>query len=88
MTDKPERISRVDSEGATGLQKLFFDGALQMSGGRLNNAHRVAAHVPFIQMMFSVFSAVVSREGGGGVLTTKLKEMVIIKTSHLNGCNY
>ena len=83
-----ERISLVDPEGAQGLHKLFFDGALQMSGGRLNNAHRIGAHVPFIQMMFSAFSAVVSREGGGGVLTTKLKEMVIIKTSHLNGCNY
>ncbi len=83
-----ERISLVDPEGAQGLQKLLFDGALQMSGGRLNNAHRVGAHVPFIQMMFSAFSAVVSREGGGGALTTKLKEMVIIKTSHLNGCNY
>ena len=47
MADQPERISRVDPAGAEGLHTLFFDGALQMSGGRLNNAHRVAAHVPF-----------------------------------------
>lgn len=83
-----ERISMIDPETAEGLQKLYFDAALQMSGGRLGHAHRIGAHVPFIQMMFSAFSAVVSREGGGGTLTTKIKEMVIIKTSHLNGCEY
>ena len=28
------------------------------------------------------------REGAGGVLTCKIKEMCIIKTSQINTCNY
>ncbi|MEL0105707.1 MAG: hypothetical protein ACO3MW_09480 [Rhodospirillales bacterium] len=82
-----DRISMIDPETAQGMQKLYFDSARQMSG-RLGHSHRIGAHVPFIQMMFSAFTAVVSREGGGGTLSTKIKEMVIIKTSHVNGCNY
>jgi hypothetical protein len=52
------------------------------------NSHRVAAHAPFMQMMLTPFTAVMQREGGGSCLTTKLKEMAVIKTSHTNGCNY
>ena len=34
------------------------------------------------------FIATLQREGGGSLLKTKIKEMVVIKTSHLNGCAY
>jgi AhpD family alkylhydroperoxidase len=56
--------------------------------GLVPNSHRVAAHAPFMQMMLTPFTGVMQREGGGSCLTSKLKEMAIIKTSHTNGCNY
>jgi len=34
------------------------------------------------------FNASMQREGAGSLLTSKIKEMVIIKTSHINACNY
>ncbi len=33
-------------------------------------------------------NAVLQREGAGSVLSTRIKEMVIIKTSQINGCAY
>ena len=36
--------------------------------------------------MLVPFNAVVQRQGAGSVLGARLKEMVVIKTSHLNGC--
>ena len=34
------------------------------------------------------FSAVLQREGAGGLLSSRIKEIAIIKTSHVNGCDY
>ena len=82
------RVTLQDPENATGLLKLCFEGGSKLRGGKLPNSYRVGANVPFIQMMLVPFIAVVAREGGGGRLTTKLKEMVVIKTSQVNGCEY
>ena len=82
-----ERISLIDPDTPDPLVQLLFDGAKKMLG-RVPNSHRIAAHAPFMQMMLTPFTAVMQREGGGSVLTSKLKEMVIIKTSHVNGCKY
>ncbi len=38
--------------------------------------------------MLVPFNAVVQRQGAGSVLSAKIKEMAVIKTSHLNGCKY
>jgi hypothetical protein len=38
--------------------------------------------------MLLLFNATMQREGAGSVLSCKLKEMVIIKTSQVNACNY
>jgi hypothetical protein len=81
------RISMVDLDSDDPLTKLCFSAATQMLG-RVPNSHRVAAHAPFMQMMLTPFTGVMQREGGGSCLTSKLKELAIIKTSHTNGCNY
>jgi hypothetical protein len=81
------RISLKDLDTDDPLTKLMYGAATQMLG-RVPNSQRVSAHAPFMQMMLTPFTAVMQREGGGSCLTSKLKEMVIIKTSHTNGCNY
>ena len=82
-----DHIPFVDMETPDEITQLLFEGTTQMLG-RVPNSTRIAAHSPFIQLMFLPFGAVSQREGAGGVLTCKLKEMVIIKTSKVNGCNY
>ncbi len=56
--------------------------------GRVPHSFRTGAHSPFVFLMLLPFAATAQREGAGGILTSKIKEMVIIKTSHVNGCNY
>ena len=46
------------------------------------------AHSPLVAKMLVPFNAVLQRQGAGSVLETKIKEMIVIKTSHLNGCDY
>ena len=84
------RVTLLEPETASGLTKTCFEGgnSLRAGPGKLPNSYRVGAHVPFVQMMLVPFISVVTREGGGGRLTTKLKEMVVIKTSQVNGCAY
>ena len=56
--------------------------------GRIPNSYRVLARVPLISKFLLPLNAVLQREGAGSVLTTKIKEMAVIKTSHINGCRY
>jgi hypothetical protein len=82
-----ERISQNALENAEGeVAKLYqaVDGML----GRVPNSYKVLSHSPLVAKMLLPFNAVLQREGAGSVLTTKIKEMVVIKTSQVNGCAY
>ena len=56
--------------------------------GRVPNSYRVLARVPLVSKLLLPFNAAMQREGAGSRLTAKIKEMVVIKTSHINMCNY
>ncbi len=56
--------------------------------GRVPNSYRVLLHSPLVAAMLLPLNAVLQREGAGSVLSTRIKEMVVIKTSQLNGCAY
>jgi len=81
-----ERISLADTSKPDPLQQILFDSAAEILG-HLPNSFLIGAHVPFIQMMMMPLTASLQRQGGG-ILTTRLKEMAVVKTSHLNGYNY
>ncbi len=81
------RIKMIDGEKAEGEIKILFDAVTAMLG-RVPNSYRVLARVPLVSKLLLPFNATMQREGAGSLLTTKLKEMVVIKTSHLNGCKY
>lgn len=82
-----ERVSMLDLEtDDKELQNLF--GAVTAMLGRVPNSYRVLAQSPLVAKMLVPFNAVLQREGAGSVLTTKIKEMVVVKTSHVNGCKY
>lgn len=87
MTQAQSRISMIDPEQAEGNVKILFDAVTAMLG-RVPHSYRVLAQSPLVAMMLVPFNAVLQRQGAGSVLPTRLKEMVIIKTSHVNGCRY
>jgi len=82
-----ERIPLVSGEGASGDTKVLFD-AVEAMLGRVPASYQAMAHSPIVAKMLVPFNAVLQREGAGSVLQTKIKEMIVIKTSHLNGCEY
>lgn len=82
-----ERISLIRQEDATGDTKVLYE-AVDAMLGRVPASYQVMAHSPHVAKMLVPFNAVLQREGAGSVLETKLKEMIVIKTSHLNGCAY
>ena len=81
------RIKMIDGDEVKGEVKLLFDGVTAMLG-RVPNSYRVLARVPLVSKLLLPFNASMQREGAGSLLTSKIKEMVIIKTSHINECNY
>ena len=81
------RVHLIDPDDATGDVRVLYD-AVEAMLGRVPHSYRVMANSPHVAKMLVPFNAVLQRQGGGSVLETKLKEMVVIKTSHLNGCAY
>ena len=77
----------IDDDEVKGEVKVLFDAVISMLG-RVPNSYRVLARVPLVSKLLLPFNASMQREGAGSLLTSKIKEMVIIKTSHINGCNY
>ncbi len=81
------RIDMIDPADAEGDVAVLYEAVEQMLG-RVPHSYRVMAQSPHVAKMLVPFNAVLQRQGAGSVLSTKLKEMVVIKTSHLNGCAY
>lgn len=82
-----ERIELIRPEDADGDTKVLFDAVAAMLG-RVPASYQAMAHSPHVAKMLVPFNAVLQRQGAGSILETKIKEMVVIKTSHLNGCAY
>ena len=82
-----DRITMLETETADKTAKTVYDAAVDMLG-RVPNSYRVMMHSPLVLMTVLPLNAVMQREGAGSILTTKLKEMVVGKTSHVNGCEY
>ncbi|MGI9381159.1 MAG: hypothetical protein ACR2OW_16055 [Methyloligellaceae bacterium] len=82
-----ERIRLLKDEEASQETRNLFEAVSTMLG-RVPNSYKVLARVPLVGKMLIPFNAVMQRQGAGSILSTKLKEMVVIKTSHINGCRY
>ncbi len=81
------RIGKIAREGATGEAERLFQAAEALLG-RAPNFYRYLANAPLVAKMLLPFNAVLQRQGGGSVLPARIKEMVVIKTSAVNGCAY
>ncbi len=81
------RIRKIERAGATGETERLFQAAEALLG-RAPNFYQFLANSPLVAKMLLPFNAVIQRQGGGSVLSAKIKEMVVIKTSAVNGCAY
>ncbi len=87
MSESQPRIPMIDPAAADGDVATLFD-AVQAMLGRVPHSYRILAQSPLVAKMLVPFNAVLQRQGAGSVLTTRIKEMVVIKTSRINGCAY
>lgn len=81
------RAEILDIHQASGETERFFTATALMRG-RVPNSSRVWGHIPHIAKFQLPAGTVLQREGAGGVLSCRIKEMAVLKTSHVNSCNY
>ena len=78
------RISRLDKDQVDPKTSEIYDVYLQ-ERGNVPNMFRTVAHRPEIfRTMIAHFRAVMNT----GTLSAKLKELVIVRTSQINRCEY
>lgn len=84
MTEKSERLPRLGPDDAAGGMREVF-ARFMRERGRIPNLFRVAAHRPAIgETLAAHMSAVM----GPGTVDVRLKELLSIRVSHINGCEY
>ena len=81
------RIPLIEPEAVDGELEEFY-GAVTALLGRVPHFYRTMSHAPLLAMLFLPINAANQREWPGARLSGKLKELVVIKTSHVNGCDY
>ena len=77
----------ISDEEAGPEAKVLFEHSTKMFG-RVANAVRVASHSPKLSQAIFGFLVAALREEITDVLSVRIKTMVILKTSTLNGCAY
>lgn len=80
-------VRPIPPEEATGVVGKLYEGITSLLG-RVANSYRTMAHAPYVAQVMLPLTVTLMREGLGTVLPSKIKEMAVIKTSHLNACEY
>ena len=81
------RIPLIQPEAVDGELEEFY-GAVTALLGRVPHFYRTMSHAPLLAMLFLPINAANQREWPGARLSGRIKELVVIKTSHVNGCEY
>ncbi len=81
------RIPLVEPEAVDGELEEFY-GAVTALLGRVPHFYRTISQAPLLAMLFLPINAANQREWPGARLSGRIKELVVIKTSHVNGCDY
>lgn len=83
MSDQP-RLTRVEADGAPEEVRPTFD-AFMRERGKVPNLYRIAAHSPRIAARLAALQTAVMGPGDVPVL---LKELLSVRVSHINLCEY
>lgn len=81
------RIEPVARAGAAPEVRQMWDD-IEETLGRVPNFIATVAHSPAVVRWLVPFVATLHREGTGSVLDARTKNLVILKTSLVNGCDY
>ena len=83
MSDEP-RVRRLSAEDVGPATRAIFD-AFMRQRGRVPNLFRVAAHRPALgETLFAHMQAVM----GDGEVEVLLKELLAVRVSRINNCEY
>ena len=82
-----QRLSKIEKEDVSGDLARFYDAVTALLG-HVPNFYRTISHAPWLAMLLLPFNAAVQRQWPGSRMSGRIKELVVIKTSHVNGCNY
>lgn len=82
-----QRLPKIEKESVSGDLAGFYDAVTALLG-RVPNFYRTISHAPYLAMMLLPFNAAVQRQWPGSRMSGRIKELVVIKTSHTNGCHY
>ena len=81
------RIDKIQKETITPKFKEFYS-AVEDLLGRVPNFYKTLSNSPLLAMAFLPINALAQREWEGTSISGKIKELIVIKTSHTNGCKY
>ena len=85
--ERGERLPKIEKDDASGGLAHFYDAVTRLLG-RVPNFYRTISHAPWMAMLLLPFNAAVQRQWPGSCMPGRIKELVVIKTSHVNGCRY
>jgi alkylhydroperoxidase family enzyme len=83
MSDRP-RLSRVEPDAAPEEVRPTFETFLR-ERGKVPNLYRIAAHSPRIATRLAALQSAVM---GPGEVPVLLKELLSVRVSHVNLCDY
>jgi len=83
MSDQP-RLTRVEPDAAPDEVRPTFDAFLR-ERGKVPNLYRLAAHSPRIATHLAALQSAVM---GPGEVPVLLKELLSVRVSHINLCEY
>jgi uncharacterized peroxidase-related enzyme len=82
-----QRLPKIEKANISGDFASFYEAVTGLLG-RVPNFYRTISHAPWLAMLLLPFNAAVQRQWPGSRLSGRVKELVVIKTSHVNGCRY
>jgi uncharacterized peroxidase-related enzyme len=85
--DDMQRLPKIERDDISGDLAHFYDAVTGLLG-RVPNFYRTISHAPWLAMLLLPFNAAVQRQWPGSRMPGRIKELVVIKTSHVNGCRY
>ncbi len=81
------RITKIQKDTLDPKFNEFYS-AVENLLGRVPNFYKTFSNSPFLAMAFLPINALAQREWQGTTISGKIKELIVIKTSHTNGCKY
>jgi len=82
-----QRLPKIEKKNISGDLANFYEAVTGLLG-RVPNLYRTISHAPPLAMLMLPFNAAVQRQWPGSRMSGRIKELVVIKTSHVNGCRY